>query len=318
MINPAWLRTFARLAEIGSFTRTAHQLDITQAAVSQHVRHLEQAYGQLLIRSSRRIELTPAGQALLDYCREVESADKRLAARLADRDATSGEISIITPGSVGLLLYPMLLRFQEINPGLFVRHRFAPDSEVLSAVLQNRFEIGLVTQKPDDPRLVAQPFAEEPLELVAPARARIKVWSDLVRLGFIDHPDGEAMAIRLLNRAFPDNNGIRNLPRHGFSNQIGLILEPVARGLGFTVIPRYARQAFARPDDIQVIAIAKPVIDTLWLIHRAEWPITERASRVIAHLRHGMAAAHDGIGQPNMPAPKDKSPRSAQRSSKIH
>lgn len=292
MLNPSWLRTFGRLVEIGSFTRTADALDLTQAAVSQHVRALEQTYGQLLIRHPRRLELTPAGHALLTYCREIESADRRLDARLADRDAESGEVSLITPGSVGLLLYPLLLDFQQANPGLIVRHRFAPDTEVLSAVLQNQYEIGLVTQKPEDPRLVGQPFSEEPLELVVPAGATAASWSDLMRLGFIDHPDGEAMAIRLLNRMFPNNKGIRNLPRHGFINQIGLILEPVARGLGFTVIPRYARQAFARPDEIRVIDSTRPVIDTLWLIHRSEWPITSRATRAVTHLRQHMSSAH--------------------------
>jgi hypothetical protein len=61
------------------------------------------------------------------------------------------------------------------------------------------------------------------------------------------------------------------------------------------LIPRYARQAFARPGDIRVIEAARPVIDTLWLIHRSEWPITSRATRAIAHLRQGMASAQTAI-----------------------
>ncbi|WP_309834940.1 LysR family transcriptional regulator [Caballeronia sp. LZ065] len=68
MLNPQWLRTFAALAELGNFTRAAKRLDLTQAAVSQHVRHLEDALCLLVIRRSRAIELTPAGRALLDYC----------------------------------------------------------------------------------------------------------------------------------------------------------------------------------------------------------------------------------------------------------
>jgi DNA-binding transcriptional LysR family regulator len=249
------------------------------------VKHLEDRFGALLIRRSREVELTPAGIALLDYCNEIEQADRRLQVRLSDAVADSGEISLITPGSVGLALYPLLLTLQQQHRGLVIRHRFAPDLEVLEAVLRKQYEVGLVTLKPDDPRLIAEPFAEEPLELVVPAGEKVECWEDLERLGFIDHPDGQAMAARLLARRFPGNPGAGNLPRRGFSNQIGLLLEPVARGLGFTVLPRYARQAFVRADAIRVVECGASVIDTLWLIHRAEWPLSARATWVLEQLR---------------------------------
>lgn len=285
MLNRLWLRSFAVLAELGSFTRTAERLAITQAAVSQHVGHLEDALGPLLIRRPRQLELTPAGRALRDYCAELDQADRQLQARLSDAQADSGELRLITPGSIGLALYPILLDLQQAHPGLVIRHRFAPDTEVRNAVLQQSYELGVLTLKPEDPRLAAEPFIEEPLELLAPAGAAADSWDDLMQLGFIDHPDGQAMATRLLSRRFPDRPGVRALPVHGFINQIGLILEPVARGLGFTVLPRHARLAFARPDAIRVVDGGSAVIDQLWFIHRAEWPLSARAQRVLAQLR---------------------------------
>lgn len=285
MKNTYWLRSFVAVIELGSFTRAADRLGLTQAAVSQHVRHLEDELGPLLIRRPRQIEPTPAGVALLEYCNEIEQAGKRLSLRISDASTTSGEISFITPGSVGLALYPLLLELQRAHPGLSIRHRFAPDPETLDAVLRKQYELGLVTLKPDDPRLIATAFAEEPLELVVPAGAQAESWDDLARLGFIDHPDGQAMGTRLLTRWFPGNAGIRSLPCHGFSNQIALILEPVARGLGFTVIPRNARLAFAQADALRVIECGPPVVDTLWLIRRAEWPLSSRANWVLEQLR---------------------------------
>jgi DNA-binding transcriptional LysR family regulator len=159
MLNPQWLRSFSTLAELGSFTRSAERLDLTQAAVSQHVQRLEERLGPLLIRRPRQIELTPAGHALLDYCAQVNAADQRLQQRLSAGEAEQGEVGLITPGSIGLSLYPDLLELQQAHPGLCIRHRFAPDSEVLTAVLENRFELGLVTLKPDDPRLSVSRFA---------------------------------------------------------------------------------------------------------------------------------------------------------------
>jgi DNA-binding transcriptional LysR family regulator len=285
MLNPHWLRSFARLAELGSFTRAAEQLDLTQAAVSQHIRQLEAALGPLLLRQPRRIELTPAGHALLDYIHELEQADQRLQRRLHRGDGRRGEVSLISPGSIGLALYPRLLDLQQAHPGLLIRHRFAPDPEVMAAVLDTRFELGLLTLPPDDRRLSASRFCEEPLELVVPASAGVDHWDDLAALGFIDHPDGRVMAERLLSRWFPGHPGLSAIPARGFINQIGLILEPVARGLGFTVLPRYARQAFARQHDIRVIQRQPPVLETLWLIHRAEWPLSAQAEWVLSQLR---------------------------------
>jgi DNA-binding transcriptional LysR family regulator len=290
MLNPQWLRTFTALVESGSFTRAAESLDLTQAAVSQHLRHLEDALGLLVIRHPRRLELTPAGHALLEYCDEMNQADQRLRLRLSGADLECGELGLVTPGSIGLALYPLLLGLQQAHPGWVVRHRFAPDPEVLEAVLRNQYELGLVTLKPDDPRLAAQAFTEEPLELIVPADEDVNDWSDLERLGFIDHPDGQAMANRLLSRHFAGNPGIRSVRRQGFTNQVGLILEPVSRGLGFTVLPRYARTAFAHQELIRVIGCGAPVVDTLWLIHRAEWPLSGCATLAIEYLRGHLAA----------------------------
>lgn len=296
MLNPQWLRSFASVAELGGFTRAANQLGLTQAAVSQHMQHLEAQLGPLLVRRGRQIELMPAGVALLDYCNAVEQAHKRLQLQLSDRTVDSGEVSLITPGSVGLALYPLLLDLQQAHPGLVIRHRFAPDTETREAVLDKRYEIGVVTLRPGDPRLAAEPFAEEPLELVVPAGEDVQSWADLERLGFIDHPDGQAMATRLLARRFPASPGVRALPLRGFSNQISLILAPVARGLGFTVIPRHAREAFADAAAIKVIECGAPVVDTLWLLHRAEWPLSARAKWVVERIRERLkfsALAHE-------------------------
>lgn len=284
-LMPQWLQTFSVVSELMSFTKAAARLDLTQAAVSQHIAHLESKLGPLLIRRSRQFELTPAGHALLAYCEAVNVANERLALRLSDSDPATGEISIVTPGSVGLAIYALLLTLQQKSNGLVIRHRFAPDTEVLSAVLNNQYELGVVTLKPDDVRLTAALLSEERLDLVVPAGAHAARWEDLQRLGFIDHPDGEAMATRLLSRAYPNNPGVRSLPCNGFTNQIGLILEPVACGLGFTVLPSHARQAFQRQESIRVIEHASPVVDNLWIIHRAEWALSKRAARVVAYLQ---------------------------------
>ncbi|MGN4866905.1 helix-turn-helix domain-containing protein [Aeromonas caviae] len=60
MVNPLWLHTLVVVHETGSFTRAADRLDLTQAAVSQHISRLEAEFGPLLLRKPRQLELTRA------------------------------------------------------------------------------------------------------------------------------------------------------------------------------------------------------------------------------------------------------------------
>ena len=92
MLSPQWLRTFAALIEQGSFTRCAEHLDLTQAAVSQHVQKLEERLGPLLIRRPRQLELTPAGRALLSAMHELPVALR------ADRIAVMGAGRLLAVG----------------------------------------------------------------------------------------------------------------------------------------------------------------------------------------------------------------------------
>lgn len=285
MINPQWLSSFQAIVELGNFTRAAEHLNLTQAAVSQHLRYLEDEFGLLILRKTRPLELTPIGREVLSYALEIKDADERLRLRLSNTDSLVGEVGLITPGSSGLLLYPKLLALQHQHKGLVIRHRFAPDTEVLQAILTNKYDVGLITFDPQDAKILAEPIAKEPLELVYPRDEQVETWDDLIRIGIIDYPDGRAMADRLLSRHFPGNPGVKTLPSSGFSNQVSLLLEPVSLGLGFTVMPRYARQAFAKQNEIAFKHCENPVVNTLWAIYRADWPLSRRVLKVLDCLK---------------------------------
>lgn len=74
MVNPLWLHTLVVVHETSSFTRAAERLDLTQAAVSQHISRLEAEFGTLLLRKPRQLELTPRGLVLLDFARQQAQA----------------------------------------------------------------------------------------------------------------------------------------------------------------------------------------------------------------------------------------------------
>lgn len=111
---------------------------------------------------------------------------------------------------------------------------------------------------------------------MTPASQTSLSWEALLQLGFIDHPDGAHHAKLLLGANYPEFEHSDQLPNRGFSNQIGLILEPVSRGLGFSVLPAYAVEAFARQDKITAHRLPVAVSETIYLCRRRQAVLPRR------------------------------------------
>ncbi|UJA21154.1 LysR family transcriptional regulator [Thermoleophilia bacterium SCSIO 60948] len=104
------LRSFLAVADELNFTRAAERIHLTQQALSGHVAQLEAMLGaRLLVRTTRRVELTPAGELLVARIRPaVEALDAGLGA--VARSVGSGRISLGLSATAPLALTPRLLR----------------------------------------------------------------------------------------------------------------------------------------------------------------------------------------------------------------
>ncbi len=90
-------------------------------------------------------------------------------------------------------------------------------------------------------------------------------WTTLVELGYIDHPDRAHHATQLLGVNFSEFGRINQLPHRGFSNQIGMTLNPVSKNLGFTVLPSHAINAFRDQKKIHCHSLKQQVSETIYL-----------------------------------------------------
>jgi DNA-binding transcriptional LysR family regulator len=115
------MRTFVRVAELGSFAAVADQAGVARSVVTRQIAALERHLGvKLLTRSTRRLSLTSAGTAYLERCRVilnlVEAAETDV---VEDRGTPRGPIRIGLPLAFGLRrLAPLLLDFVERHPGV--------------------------------------------------------------------------------------------------------------------------------------------------------------------------------------------------------
>jgi DNA-binding transcriptional LysR family regulator len=266
MINQIWLRTFCTLVDIGHFTQTAKKLFMTQSGVSQHIKKLEkQLDSQLLIREGKSFSLTNTGQQFHQKCLELLRSTEELEALIKQDDAYTGRVQIATPGSIGLALYPHLLTLQQKYPALAIDYMFAPNKNIEQDLIDNQLDLGVITELTNTSNLFGEKIAEEPLVLVTPSRIKSVNWQTLIELGFISHPDAAHHGRQLLSKNFPAFEHVEQFHHKGFSNQISLILEPVSRGLGFTVLPLYAAKAYQPQKSIKIHKLKIPVTENLYL-----------------------------------------------------
>ncbi|GAB2901808.1 LysR family transcriptional regulator [Microbulbifer echini] len=286
MINPVWLRSFCTLVELGHFTRAAERLHMTQSGISQHLRRLEDFLGLALIqRQGKQFTLTEAGEKLYREAQDLVDSLSTLGQRLGEDPAYEGLVRIHSPGSVGLKLYPKLLRVQREHPKLAVDYRFAPNQGVEESILRYKADIGFMTMPSTLTEIASQPVGSEELLLVTPASVKRVDWRALLQLGYIGHPDGAHQAGLLLGANFPEFQHVDMFRLKGFCNQISLILEPVSLGLGFTVLPAHAVNAFHNFEQIKFHRMEYSISETLFLITRRHKVIPARVKTVISLAR---------------------------------
>ncbi|EAR61791.1 LysR family transcriptional regulator [Neptuniibacter caesariensis] len=277
MINPLHLRTFITLIETQHFTNTADVLHMTQPGVSQHIKKLEAHLNCPLIhRFGKKFEVTEAGEKLYRFAIKQFHEEADFLDALNDEQAEKGDIKLSCSGAMAMKLYPSLLRIQKRYPEITVSMEAAPNQAIVRQLKSNQIELGLITQRIDDPELEQVLLGYDRLCLVAPAGRDIS-WAGLVELGFINHPDGHHYGIQILEANFPDEfRGIGTIKQSGYINQLNQILLPVSEGLGFTVLPESSVTAFACPDKIQVVPLQEEVKEPVYKIQKKYRPLPKR------------------------------------------
>jgi DNA-binding transcriptional LysR family regulator len=280
MLNPLWLKTFRTLIETGHFTHTAEKLYMTQPGVSQHIKKLEVACGHALIsRDKKSFEITEQGRVVYDYAKQLEQQEAELLNALSEDSAHEGEVSISCSGEMALLLYPELLELQCQYPELVSRMEAAPNKKILDDLLDCKSDLGLVTHVPSDPRIEAKKIGYEPLCLMYPSGLSHSPLTPeaLYSLGVIDHPNAEHYLSLYFSQCGEDelsNVAIEKIPVSGYVNQLSQILLPVAKGLGFTVLPLSALSRFEQRDSVEIYRPAKEVVENIYLASKKSrvWP----------------------------------------------
>lgn len=121
MLNPK-LSTLLTAAELGSFTRAANALSLTQPAVSHHIKELEQQLGvTLFLRKKGQIQLTPEGEIVVQYVRRMKALEQQMMQELKSSDRRLTRLRVgITHTAESNLITEVLAKFGRENDGVSI------------------------------------------------------------------------------------------------------------------------------------------------------------------------------------------------------
>ena len=165
-------RSFTTVAEDLHYGRAAERLHITQPALSRQIRDLERVLGITLFdRTSRRVVLSRAGQAVLGQARRALAESDR-AVRLARLAAHGdwGELAIAVLPAVALALLPAIIRaYRDAHPAIGVTISESFDDEQLAALTAGRIDAGFLRAAAAPPGLCLETLLTEPVLAGLPA-----------------------------------------------------------------------------------------------------------------------------------------------------
>lgn len=239
------------IAEEQSFTRAAQRCFVVQSALSRQIKSLESELGvRLFARTSRKVEVTPAGEAFVKQARLcLQAAERAKASAAAAHGQIRGSLTIgVIPTVTAVDIAAVLGAFRRSYPEVGVHVRTGGSDEFLRRIAAGQLDVGVLglaegvtprgvqTRELSQERLVA--VLSEGHRLAGRRRLRLK---DLADEPFVDFPEGSS------GREQSDLAFDRARLRREVSlevNTADLLTGLVRQGLGVALVaPSVAREA---------------------------------------------------------------------------
>jgi LysR family hca operon transcriptional activator len=301
MLEHRHLRYLVAVAEELDFSKAAEQLHTAQPSLSFQIRNLEEIVGTpLFYRTKRHVELTEAGRIFLRKARALLRYSENavdLARRAARGEA--GHISIGFLPGIEAKIFPRLLSLMQTRyPEVELSLQDLTSPEQLAALENDEIDAGFLRGPITNPEIASEVFLREPIVAVVPeshalAKCKRIPLRSLAALPFIPVPVKRAPAFHDTVDRLAAQAGVHFQPLHEASGILA-ILNAVATGLGFTLLPDYVRQIAPATVAVRPLDVDPPPEIDLLVAYRKDNKLPARVS-FLSLLRECMVG----------PSPKD-------------
>jgi DNA-binding transcriptional LysR family regulator len=280
------LRIFEAVSRHTSISRAANELHLTQPAVSMQIKQLEEQIGlPLLEQIGKRLFLTEAGLELRAHAQRFAAQTHELKMAMDQfRGLQRGFLGLAVVSTANYFLPPLIALLSERHPGMRISLQVGNRESVLAALADNRTDLAITGQPPESADLVALPFKDNPLVVIAPPAHRFAKIDAIP----IKHLSREIFVMRepgsgtraVIERHFTER-GVSYSPGCELSTNEA-IKQAVQAGLGLGVVSRQTIEIELETRRLVVLPVEGfPIMRRWYVVHRKDKRLSAAAGAFI-------------------------------------
>ena len=274
------LATFIAVVRCGSMSKAAQELHLSQPAISQRLRSLEEQYGlPLLRRTNRGVEVTPAGEILSRYARRLLNLDKLMGEELdALRQAEPRQIIIAATSAIGGYALPCTVYlFQQKYPSARIQLVIGKRSETLQRLNDGAVDMALI-EGPDVDGQVNDPegwqsltVSEEDLVLVAPVEGPLSepasfTLDQLRRTPLLLRDQGSGTRLVVEQTLKAAGLSLQEMTIAMEMSSLDAIKTSVAQGHGVALLSKWCVRVEARIGTVRIVPLTDVRFTSRWTL----------------------------------------------------
>ena len=284
------LALFIRIAETKSITRAAQASHIALAAASRRVAQLEDQFGvELLHRTARGVELTPAGEAMLFHAREMFSKVDAMQAEVSDYSrGLKGMVRIQANASALAQYLPGdLASFSAAHPDIKLSLGEERSGAIVEAVQRATADVGIVMEGADASGLQLFEYRTDLLCVVVPRRHPLKArriaFAELLDQDFVGLESNTVISQLMLAQAHEAEKPLRLLVQ---VKSFDIVARLIQAGLGIGVLPEAAARTFSGSMGLRLVTLTNPWARRRMFVAVRDYDGLSAATRqLVDHLR---------------------------------
>lgn len=256
------LMTFITISKIKSYTKAAEILNLTQPAVSQHIKHLEEYYGvNLLKKQGKEIELTEEGQILYKYARKLEILYRDLETELKNKNRIHRVYNLGASLTIGGYVLPHILaKYKNTYNNIDILLQVNNTEEIIEKLLNRKLDLALIEGNFDKNKFNYKKFTDDELVLaVSPQHAfankKEVTINEVLKEKLILREKGsgtrEVLELKLQSLGY----NIENFKPYMELGSISAIKSLVEENLGYTIISKETIRRELKLGSIRIIPI---------------------------------------------------------------
>jgi DNA-binding transcriptional LysR family regulator len=255
------LRVFCTVAETRSFSKASEIIHLTQPAVSLQIQALEETYEtKLFDRSSSSVVLTPAGEMLYRYAKEILSlyaaADKEIGEITG---LVKGSISVGASTTIGNYLLPSVISdFKKKNPKIKIHLVVGNTKRIVELLNAGNLDLGLVEGETTKFKIITEKLISDELILIVPlhhpwAKRKDISMLDSVKEPFIFREEGSGTR-QVIEKYFNKLGvSVQNMNITTILGSTEAIKEAVESGIGLSVVSKWAVRRESRYGSVKTL-----------------------------------------------------------------